>query len=126
MRRHCVALLAALSIAIAAGGCSAASYEERMKFLDKMSAEGLKYRSQLQEQNTNPDAAACEIGWNLLSANIPSDITGAGPSSTWQAQVKEAYVKSCMTGETIPKPDPSGINARTPVPFSHSPAATPS
>ncbi|MEU6076047.1 hypothetical protein [Micromonospora sp. NPDC047074] len=30
-------------------------------------------------------------------------------SVTWQEQVEEAYIKSCMTGELKPKPDVNGV-----------------
>jgi hypothetical protein len=123
--RRVVVLATVLSILTATAAC-AASYNERMKFLDQMSAEGIKYRGQLQRQQTNPGVKACEIGWNLLNADVPSDIDGGGVSMEWRAQVEEAYVKSCMTGEALPKPDPSGINARTVVPFSGVPTVGPS
>jgi len=99
-------------------GCSAeaGTYEKRSAFLDKMSAEGIKYRGSLQKQDTEPSRKACEQGWHLLDPDIPTNEYSQS-SSEWLAQLEEAYVKSCMTGETIPKPDPSGINARTAVPF---------
>lgn len=114
-------IVAVLAAAALTAGC-ADSYDTRMKFLDKMSAEGIKYRGQLQQQETPPDKAACEIGWKLLDADPPYDANGGVATVEWKAQIQEAYVKSCMTGETLPKPDPSGVNARTVVPFSGSPA----
>lgn len=122
MSRRKVTMIAAVLVVAALAGCSPAEYDERMKFLDKMSAEGIKYRGQLQQQATVPNKAACEIGWNLLDADPPDDQRGSFESDQWMAQVQEAYVKSCMTGETLPKPDPSGVNARTVVPFSGTPA----
>lgn len=122
--RTVLAPFAALTLALISTGC-AESYTNRMKFLDEMSTKGIEYRGQLQQQHTAPNEAACKIGWALLKADIPQDLDGVGPSSAWQAQSEEAYVKSCMTGEALPKPDPSGISARTPVPF-QSGAAAPS
>lgn len=120
-KRNATMIAAVLAAVALTAGC-ADSYETRMKFLDKMSAEGIKYRSQLQQQATVPDKAACEIGWKLLDADPPYDGDGGATSLKWRGQVQEAYVKSCMTGETLPKPDPSGVSARTVVPFSGSPA----
>lgn len=107
----------AVLLSFAAGCADAAPYDERMAFLDEMSVKGIEYRQQLQAQATVPDEAACTIGWGLLKPAIPLDRWDTSPTPQWIAQVKEAYVKSCMTGEPIPKPDVSGIPARTPVPF---------
>ena len=120
-KRNATMIAAVLTVA-ALAGCSAAPYDERMKFLDKMSAEGIKYRGQLQQQATPPNKAACEIGWKLLAADPPYDSEGFIRTPEWEAQVQESYIKACITGESLPKPDPSGVNARTVVPFSGSPA----
>jgi hypothetical protein len=108
---------ALLALTAVVSGCASAPYATRMKFLDDMSAKGIEYRTQLQTQRTPPDEAACAIGWRLLDADVPYDQAMAVSSNEWQAEVKEAYIKSCMTGESLPKPDPSGIKARTPVPI---------
>jgi hypothetical protein len=105
-----------LAAALLLTGC-AASYKDRMNYLDTMTRDGLTYRTQLQKQGTQPSDAACTIGWNLLQAQPPDDTGSGTPSDTWLAQVKEAYVKACISGEARPKPEPSGINAVTPVPF---------
>ena len=110
-------IVAATVFTLSAAGC-AASYSDRMKFLDEMSTKGIEYRGQLQQQNTPPDEAACKIGWRLLDADVPYDTDEGGVTPEWKAEVQEAYVKSCITGEALPKPDPSGVSARTPVPFS--------
>lgn len=112
-----------LGLIAAVSGCAPHSYATRMKFLDDMSARGIEYRTQLQAQNTPPDEAACAIGWRLLDADVPYDEDGGVRSNEWNAEVKEAYIKSCMTGESLPKPDPSGIKARTPVPITSSAAS---
>ena len=117
MRTRTVPALFVAAAVILTAGCSAESYTNRMKFLDEMSTKGIEYRGQLQQQNTQPDEAACKIGWKLLDADIPADQELGHVSPTWAAQSQEAYVKSCMTGQPLPKPDPSGIPARTPVPF---------
>jgi hypothetical protein len=117
-----VALVPILAGAVSIAGCSAGvrPYEERMQFLDEMSAKGLEYRSQLQQQGTEPIEEACAKGWTLLQANPPDD-TGddvvSGDSEEWLAQVRESYIKACMTGKPRPKPDPDGVKAVTPVPF---------
>jgi hypothetical protein len=118
------------AVMIAVSGCSPAPYNERMAFLDQMSTKGIEYRGQLQKQGTEPSEKACSIGFSLLKPDIPSDVDGGGVSQGWRDQVREAYMKSCMTGQPRPKPDPSGVKAVTPVPFgSESPstsAASPS
>jgi hypothetical protein len=120
-----------MAAALLAAGCGnlgsdvAYTYDKRVAFLDKMSAEGIKYRGQLQKQQTVPDQAACTLGWRLLNPEIPDDDSGDMDNGTkqWRAEVQEAYTKSCMTGQTIPKPDPSGVGARSVVPFSSSGSA---
>lgn len=113
--------LLAVLVALVLSGC-AASYPERMKHLDDVTNKGLTYRAQLQKQGTEPTKEACTDGWVLLQDNPPDDVTTGGVTERWQAQIKEAYVKACMTGGARPKPDPSGINAVTPVPFTSQPA----
>ncbi len=112
-----------LALAGAVSGCAAEPYDKRMAFLDDMSARGVEYRTQLHAQKTPPDEAACAIGWRLLDATVPYDQGGGSWSNEWRAEVEEAYIKSCMTGELLPKPDPSGIKARTPVPITSAEAA---
>jgi hypothetical protein len=107
----------ALTLALVSG--CAASYDTRMAFLDRMSSSGIKYRGQLQQQGTDPSDKACGIGYDLLKPNIPNDEDG-NISIEWTNQVREAYVKACLTGKPRPKPDPSGIKAVSPVPFSSS------
>jgi len=112
-------LAAAIGVTLLAAGCAGEPYNKRMAFLDEVSKRGIEYRENLRAQKTAPSAAACEIGWKLLDAKVPND-TGdpvAGPTREWEAQAKEGYVKSCMTGEMKPKPDPSGVKAVTPVPI---------
>lgn len=119
MRRILFALACAALLAVA--GC-AASYPTRMKHLDDVTNKGLAYRTQLQKQGTDPTKKACEIGWTLLQDDPPDDGVAGIQTEQWTAQVREAYVKACMTGGHRPKPDPSGIDAVTPVPFTSQPA----
>lgn len=86
-----------------------------MTFLDDMSSKGIAYRKDLQKQGTAPSETACGDGYDLLQPAIPFDAP-SGASPKWQDQVKEAYLKACMTGQPRPKPEPSGIKAVTPVP----------
>jgi hypothetical protein len=117
MKLRLVATPSLLVIMLTLAGC-AASYDERMKYLDQASQKGVEYRGKLQEQHTEPSRDACLIGFDLLKADPPADTDGGEVSKTWRDQVQESYVKSCMTGELRPKPDPSGIGAVTPVPIS--------
>ncbi|BCJ67975.1 hypothetical protein GCM10009779_57560 [Polymorphospora rubra] len=55
---------------------------------------------------------------------MPADTDGTAPSQAWRAQVEEAYVKSCMTGELKPRPDVDGIDAVTAVPVAPPSTAT--
>ncbi|RLP93605.1 hypothetical protein [Micromonospora sp. CV4] len=124
MKLRKVVTLPLVALALGVAGCSAASYEERMKYLDEVSQKGIDYRSKLQEQKTEPSKDACTIGFDLLQAKPPTDRDGGIVTDTWRDQVKESYVKSCMTGELRPKPDPSGIDAVTPVPVSAPPPSS--
>jgi hypothetical protein len=134
MRLRHVAMIPALAgLLLMSAGC-AESYEDRMKFLDQMSEKGVEYRGQLQQQGTELSEQACSDGYELLDPDIPYDTDGDTPSQKWKDQVKEAYMKSCLTGALRPKPDPSGVKAVTPVPHgseppspsaSASPAVTP-
>ncbi|MFF0256926.1 hypothetical protein ACFYPW_31075 [Micromonospora zamorensis] len=114
MRLRKVAACGAVVVALAASGC-AASYEERMKYLDEIAQKGIDYRAKLYEQRTEPSGEACKIGFDLLKASPPLDQDG-GSSKKWNDQVEEAYIKSCVTGELKPKPDVEGVDAVTPVP----------
>ncbi|KXK59259.1 hypothetical protein AWW66_25245 [Micromonospora rosaria] len=94
-----------------------------MKFLDDVAQKGIDYRVKLYEQETEPSQEACKIGYGLLKPSAPRDIDGSPPSSEWKAQVEEAYLKSCMTGELKPKPDVEGVDAVTAVPVTAPPAS---
>ncbi len=102
--------------ALLLGGCSTASYEEKEKFLDKVSADGVTYRGQLQKQKTEPSKEACKIGFDLHDYDMPNDYDVATTSQELKAQVEEAFVRSCMTGEPRPKPEPQGVDGVRPVP----------
>ncbi|WP_146228116.1 hypothetical protein [Micromonospora sp. S4605] len=120
MRLRKVAACGVAVVALAASGC-AASYEDRMKYLDEIAQKGIDYRAKLYEQKTEPSTEACKIGFDLLKANPPQDQDGGGTSSKWKEQVEEAYIKSCVTGELKPKPDVEGVDAVTPVPVTAPP-----
>ncbi len=112
--------------AFALSGCGeVAPYDQRMQFLDEMSAKGIEYRGQLHQQGTEPVEASCSTGWTLLQASVPPDAIanggGAYATDEWKAQAKEAYVKACLTGQPRPKPDPEGVKAVTPVPHTSTP-----
>jgi hypothetical protein len=118
--KHFYPRLIAVPLAVvvfALAGCAAPSYTDRMAFLDKVNAEGIKYRQELQRQDTQPSEKACAIGWDLLNPDIPTDVDYGDATPKWRDQVREAYVKGCMTGQERPKPDPSGVQAVTPVPI---------
>jgi hypothetical protein len=125
------AAFAAVVVGVTLSGC-AASYDKRMSFLDEMSSRGIEYRQQLQQQGTQPSEDACDKGWGLLDADPPSDREGGGWTPEWKDQTREAYIKGCLTGAARPKPDPSGVDAVTPVPYgsertpSIAPSAAPS
>ncbi|WP_157632373.1 hypothetical protein [Salinispora pacifica] len=121
MKLRTVATAVALAAVLGATGC-AASYEERMRHLDEVSAKGIAYRGQLYEQDTEPSREACTIGYDLLKNTPPYDRDGPDSiSKAWSDQVKEAYIKSCMTGELKPKPDVDGVDAVTSVPITAPP-----
>lgn len=118
-----------MTLALVLAGCTvrAAPYSEREAFLDRMTAEGVEYRSELLRQATPISDKACAAGWVLLSPNVPYDEDGPNHSKEWLDQVEEAYMKGCLTGQLRPKPDPSGVKAVTPVPHgSESPLPSPS
>ncbi len=122
--RRIAALFAALALL---GGCAvtAAPYAERMAFLDRMTEEGIKYRGELLKQGTQISQEACDDGYELLNPNLPYDDSPSYHSPKWEAQVKEAYVKGCLTGLPRPKPEPSGAGAVTVVPHSSVGAGVP-
>lgn len=121
MKLRTVATAVALAAVLGATGC-AASHQERMKHLDQVSQRGIDYRDQLRAQDTDPSREACAIGYDLLQDAPPADQDGmVSTTDKWREQVKEAYVKSCMTGELKPKPDVDGVNAVTAVPLTGQP-----
>lgn len=119
--RRVVPYVIASASLVVAGACGA-SYDERMKYLDSMAERGVAYRDKLYEQHTEPSKDACKIGYDLVGELPPSD-SDAGISDEWRAQVEEAFMKSCMTGELKPRPDVSGVDAVTPMPHSPRPSS---
>jgi hypothetical protein len=95
-----------------------------MQYLDDTAKRGVSYRARLQEQGTQPSKEACKLGYEQIKELPPQDEVGH-ISEVWRKQVEEAFVKSCMTGELMPKPDPSGVDAVTPSPHPSS-AVSPS
>ncbi len=103
-----------------------APYDERMAFLDKMTEAGITYRTDLLRQGTPISEEACRTGYELLDPDRPYDQTGRFQSEQWKAQIEEAFIKGCVTGRARPKPEPSGVNAVTPVPHgSGTPSGSP-
>lgn len=119
LRRVAAAVLA-LAVVVVMAACGQESYENRMKHLDYMTEAGITYRRELLRQGTPISEEACDTGHTLLDANVPSDGDGMA-SRGWRAQSKEAYMKGCLTGSPRPKPDPSGVDAVTPVPHGSAP-----
>jgi hypothetical protein len=136
--RAWVTVVAAAVAGFALAGCvpsPAELYQEREKFLDKVTADGITYRGQLQRQGSQVSEQACGLGYDLRGykeSEIPPDPQQDGPFSekahqVWLAQVRESYMKGCLTGSPRPKPEPSGVKAVTPVPLgSSAPSGTPS
>lgn len=130
VRRWMVPVL--VTSVLAVSGCvksAAEQYQEREKFLDKATADGITYRGQLQKQGSKVSDPACRIGYDLRDYGpdeIPPAPQDQGFSqkqyNTWLAQIEEAYVKGCLTGRPRPKPEPSGVNAVTPVPIGSGPS----
>lgn len=115
MKRPVLALLLAVSVLLS--GCAKKpSYEQKEKFLDRVSADGVTYRQQLLKQHTPPSVAACRIGFDLRDYAIPRDLDGVSTSDVYADQVEEAFIRSCATGEPRPKPEPAGTKGISPVP----------
>ncbi|WP_148307889.1 hypothetical protein [Actinoplanes friuliensis] len=124
MSRWLIGVLVIVGLAL--GGCAqtaAEQYQEREKFLDTVTNDGITYRGQLQKQGSQISEQGCLLGYDLRDygeGEIPSAPDDSGLSSekrkTWLGQVKESYVKGCLTGLPRPKPEPSGVKAVTPVP----------
>ncbi len=109
--------LTALALsALLLGGCATATYEQKEKFLDRVSTDGVTYRGQLQKQKTDPSKDACKIGFDLHEYDMPNDLDSFSTSQELKDQIEEAFVRSCMTGETRPKPEPDGVDGVSPVP----------
>lgn len=115
MRKFLVRLVIAVLAAGALQAC-AASYKTRMAHLDLTAQRGLDYRAKLVKQGTQPSREACTTGYDLVDDNVPDDVEAGGESDTWRKQVAEAFIKSCMTGQPRPKPEPSGVDAVSAVP----------
>jgi cytochrome c5 len=119
LRRITSAVLALAALVVMAA--CAASYDKRMQFLDEVTQEGVDYRAALLKQGTEVSEAACRTGWTLLQPDIPYDGDAGDVSKEWKAQVEEAYMKGCLTGKPRPRPEPSGVDAVTPVPHGSAP-----
>lgn len=109
-------------LACVAAGC-AAPYKERMAYLDKMTNAGIAYRVDLLRQGTPVSEQACSIGYGLLNPDPPPDMEDGTLTDVWRKQVREAYMKGCLTGQPRPKPEPSGVDAVSPVPNTTPPSA---
>lgn len=105
-----------VAVAVAALQACAAPYDVRMKHLDLTAQRGLDYRAKLLKQGTQPSKSACATGWGFVQDNPPNDGDGGGETEEWHTQIAEAFIKSCMTGEPRPRPEPSGVDAVTAVP----------
>jgi hypothetical protein len=106
-----------LAVAVTLSGCVKDTYDDRMKYLDKMASEGVAYRAKLQRQGTPPSEQACHIGYDQLrDPGVPYDRDGADRTDAWWQQIRESFITSCMTGEKRPAADPKGVHAVTPSP----------
>jgi len=113
----------ALSACLVAG-CSTATYDEKMAFLKKTAARGVDHYRLLYSQEAHIDKARCERVFEgaRLWEEAPRDLSGGGLSPGWNAQIKEYFVDSCVSGKPKPVPGEASIPSQSP---STAPSASP-
>jgi hypothetical protein len=121
------AAMLALMLGAIAGlttGCgNAASYAERMTYLEKMASEGVQTHWLIVSQGGITTSKRCTDAYGGLQDQNPPDDTGTGvPSQNWLNQVQAFFVESCVTG--LPKAVPG--QSVSPSTSSPQPSATPS
>ncbi|MEV0590656.1 hypothetical protein [Nonomuraea cavernae] len=96
-----------------------------MAFLRKSANRGVDTYKLLYSQEAKIDKARCERAFNGsgASSDMPPDMQTGGSTPQWQAQVKEFFVDSCISGKPKPVPgdlpDPStspSVPSSTPTP----------
>jgi hypothetical protein len=107
MRLRCV-IVAVMMVSIA--GCtSSADYQERMDYLRQIAKQGAETHALLSSQETAIDKPRCERAYAGLGNKGKPTVTvndGQDPEA-WEAQVKEFFVDSCVSGK--PKPVPGDV-----------------
>ncbi|MFG1620170.1 hypothetical protein ACGFI3_46115 [Nonomuraea wenchangensis] len=133
-RTHAATIAAAAVIAAAVTGCSQSTYDERMSFLRKVANRGVDTYKLLYSQESRIDKARCERAFegNGVSADAPADMATGSRTPAWQAQIKEFFVDSCVSGKPKPVPgdlpdpsaSPQASTTASPVSSPMRPAAT--
>jgi hypothetical protein len=94
-------------------GC-AVTYDERMNYLRKVANRGADTHKFIRAQEALVDKARCERAFtgNGAGRDAPTDRDLSSGSEGWDAQVKEFFVDSCISGKPKavpgdPIPEPS-------------------
>jgi hypothetical protein len=136
---------AAASALLLVGGCSAASYDQKIDYLHTVAERGAQMHTTLvneQEKPTQPrctaaytaligtDKVTIPNGGSGLEAHAPEDAPndvdvadgGPGVSPDYAGQISDFYITSCVTG--VPKPTPGQPSASTPAAPTTAPATS--
>lgn len=100
-----------LAATLFVAGCTDyADYDERLTYLRTVAQRGADTHALIVSQEANIDRQRCERAFDglLLNDDAP-DIDWVGNElQKWQAQIKEFFVDSCISGKPKPVPgDPA-------------------
>jgi hypothetical protein len=125
---------AAATALLLVGGCSAATYDQKLDYLHTSAERGAQMHFTLQYEKENPTLQRCTTEYNALTGtdnqvvnadgspmtngayapnDAPNDVAqfleGEGVSPNYASQISDFYVTSCVTG--VPKPVPGQSTA---------------
>ncbi|GAA3957216.1 hypothetical protein GCM10023085_44670 [Actinomadura viridis] len=115
-------LAALAAVVLTTTACSYADYNERIGYLRKVAGRGVETHNLLASQGTKVDARRCNAAYDALAdKDLPNDVAGT-QTAKWEAQVRQFFVDSCVTG--LPKPVPGQPTPSKPQPTTPTPSPT--
>ncbi|GAB2504663.1 hypothetical protein [Nocardiopsis aegyptia] len=99
MFRSSVQIIFWCSLALLAVSGCAATYDERLDYLEESAQRGVQVHKMFQGQGVEINEETCINAHVALNDDIPSDISGGSPpSDEWEGLVEEAFVNACTSG----------------------------
>jgi hypothetical protein len=123
-------IAAALTLAVAAAGCSEMStYEDRIEYLNTVSARGVELHGLIVAGDGEADDARCRELYAGLEEEVPSfEDWNTGKDTEEEeafiAQAEQVFVDSCMSGQAGSVDLLDVMESATPATPTESPAAS--